>query len=269
MGTDSRQSEARDLVAQASSGGMQTQRKTLADLLAKQEREIAKALPSGIDPARYARVVLTEVSKNPDLLKCTPQSFLGAVMTAAQLGLEFGPQLGHAYLIPYRSEATLVIGYKGWVKLLYQSGLVTEIDAAMVHEKDDFSWSKGLRPTLEHKPARGDRGPVTDYYVIVRTAMGGNLFAVMSKQEVVEHQKRYNLRGKGWSDNFNEMALKTVLLRIYRWLPVSTEQAAIASRVDERPVRKMTAEEDPEIVTEMIDAEVVDEEFDTPYDRGE
>src|SRR5450756_1882780 len=80
--------------------------------------ELARALPAGMDSGRFARVVQTELRKNPELLKCTPQTFILAVLNAAQLGLEPGP-LGHSYLVPFRNskinatECTLLLGYKG------------------------------------------------------------------------------------------------------------------------------------------------------------
>ena len=69
--------------------------------------QIAKALPSVMTPERFTRIALTAVSNNPQLAHCTPMSFLGAMMQAAQLGLEPNTPLGQAYLIPYRNKGTL------------------------------------------------------------------------------------------------------------------------------------------------------------------
>ena len=63
--------------------------------------EIKKALPSVMTPERFTRIVLSALSTNPKLAETTPQSFLGAMMTAAQLGLEPNTPLGQAYLLPY------------------------------------------------------------------------------------------------------------------------------------------------------------------------
>ena len=89
--------------AVAKSGGP----KTLRDYLKTMEGEIAKALPSVITPERFTRIVTTALSSNPQLNNCTPQSFLGAMMTAAQLGLEPNTPLGQAYLLPYNNHGTL------------------------------------------------------------------------------------------------------------------------------------------------------------------
>lgn len=81
--------------------------KTMRDYIKSMEGEIAKALPSVITPERFTRIVTTALSSNPELASTTPQSFLGAMMTAAQLGLEPNTPLGQAYLLPYRNKGVL------------------------------------------------------------------------------------------------------------------------------------------------------------------
>ena len=73
---------------------------TIFDLIQKMTPAIQKALPSHLDPNRLARIVTTEIRRNPKLLKCKKESLLGALMLSAQLGLEPGP-LGHCYYVPY------------------------------------------------------------------------------------------------------------------------------------------------------------------------
>ena len=79
----------------------------LKDLVKKMEGEIAKALPSVITPERFTRIVMSALSRNPQLAETTPASFLGAMMTAAQLGVEPNTPLGQAYLIPFRNHGVL------------------------------------------------------------------------------------------------------------------------------------------------------------------
>ena len=79
----------------------------LADYVKSMEKEIAKALPSVITPERFTRITLSALSSNPELQNTTPQSFLGAMMTSAQLGVEPNTPLGQAYLLPYRNKGVL------------------------------------------------------------------------------------------------------------------------------------------------------------------
>ena len=131
---------------------------TIKDYIKLYEEEIAKALPTVMTPERFTRIALSAVGNTPKLAVCTPQSFLGAMMNAAQLGLEPNTPLGQAYLIPYENrkkgitECQFQIGYKGLLDLAYRSGEVSMVDAQVVYENDKFDYELGLNPILKHKP---------------------------------------------------------------------------------------------------------------------
>ena len=80
---------------------------SMKQYVASMQGEIAKALPSVITPERFTRITLSALSTNPQLQQCSPASFLGAMMTAAQLGMEPNTPLGQAYLLPYRNHGQL------------------------------------------------------------------------------------------------------------------------------------------------------------------
>ena len=83
---------------------------TMKAYITKMEGEIKKALPSVLTPERFTRIVMSAISTTPQLAETTPQSFLGAMMTAAQLGMEPNTPLGQAYLLPYRNKG---VNYPG------------------------------------------------------------------------------------------------------------------------------------------------------------
>lgn len=168
---------------------------TMQQYIKQMEGEIAKALPSVITPERFTRITLSALSANKQLAQTTPQSFLGAMMTAAQLGMEPNTPLGQAYLIPYRNhgqlECQFQLGYKGLIDLAYRSGEVSIIQAQVVYENDEFEYSFGLEPKLNHKPASGERGEPKFIYAMFRTKDGGFGYDVMSVEDVRNHAKRF------------------------------------------------------------------------------
>ena len=204
---------------------------TMKAYITRMKSEIAKALPSVMTPERFTRIVTSAISTTPQLAQTTPQSFLGAMMTAAQLGLEPNTPLGQAYLLPYKNhgqlECQFQLGYKGLIDLAYRSGQVTIIQAHEVRENDEFSYSFGLEPTLHHVPARSERGQVVCYYAMFRTKDGGFGFEVMSREDVETHAKRYSKSYGGsfspWSTNFDEMAKKTVLKKCLKYAPLKSD----------------------------------------------
>ena len=202
---------------------------TMQDYIKKMQGEIAKALPSVLTPERFTRITLSALSTNAKLAQTTPKSFLGAMMTSAQLGMEPNTPLGQAYLIPYKNHGVLEcqfqLGYKGLIDLAYRSGQVSTIQAQTVYANDEFEYELGLEPKLRHVPAKTNRGEPVFFYAVFRTKDGGYGYEVMSIDEVRTHAKKYSKAyGNGpWQTNFEEMAKKTVLKKALKYAPLKTE----------------------------------------------
>lgn len=207
------------------------EKKTMQAYIRAMEPAIKKALPSVITPERFTRMVLSALSSTPKLAECSPQSFLAAMMTAAQLGVEPNTALGQAYLLPYRNhgqmECQFQLGYKGLIDLAYRSGEVSVIQAHTVYENDVFEYELGMDPKLRHVPAKADRGEAVAYYAMFKTKDGGYGFEVMSVDDVQRHAQRYSKSyGSGsspWRSNFDEMAKKTVLKRALKYAPLKSD----------------------------------------------
>lgn len=241
--------------------------KTMKQYVESMETEIAKALPSVITPERFSRIVLTALSSNPKLQECTPQSFLGAMMTAAQLGVEPNTALGQAYLIPFKNkgvmECQFQLGYKGLLDLAYRSGEVSNIQAQEVYENDIFEFEYGLEPKLRHVPAKTNRGDVVCYYAIFKMKDGGYSYSVMSVDDVRKHGQKFSKTfGFGpWQTNFDEMAKKTVLKKVLKYAPLKSD--FVRAIAQDETIKKDISDDMSLVNSEIIDVEaveVVDEE---------
>lgn len=212
---------------------------TIGGLIERLKPQIARALPSTVTPERMARVVLTAIRGNAKLQSCNPLSLMGAIMQAAQLGLEPNTPLGHCYLIPYGTEATFQLGYKGLVDLAHRSGQYRRISAYAVDKADVFRYAYGLDPALEHVPAEKPAGQITYYYAVYELANGGRDFVVWSREKVLAHGKKYSKSfskpDSAWQTAEESMGKKTVLIDLLRYAPKSVELARAVS-VDERVV---------------------------------
>ena len=206
---------------------------TLNDYIKKMQGEIAKALPSVITPERFTRMTLTAVNSNPELAKCDKLSFLAAMMSAAQLGLEPNTPLGQAYILPFKNnkkgitEVQFQIGYKGLIDLAYRSGEVELVQAQCVYENDTFECEYGIEPKLKHIPADKNRGELIKVYAMFRTKSGGYGFEVMSVEDIKQHaqkySKAYGSQYSPWKTSFEEMAKKTVLKRVLKYAPLKSD----------------------------------------------
>jgi recombination protein RecT len=233
--------------------------------------ELARALPRGMDADRMARLALTVLRTTPTLADSTPQSFLGALMTAASLGLEPGVN-GEAYLVPYKDrrngtvECQLIVGYQGYAKLFWQNPLARHIDAQAVYEADEFDYGYGTEPFLRHKPARSsERGAVIYYYAVATLSTGGSAFVVLTPDEVKKLRRGKVGTSGDIADPQRWMERKTVLRQLVKTLPRSTQLNA-AMVADEQLGSSLRAEHlgqgliaaDPH-TGEVIEAEPVED----------
>jgi recombination protein RecT len=235
---------------------------TVLSMLERLRPQLQAALPRSMSADRFSRIVLTEVRKTPRLLECQPNSFLGAVFTAAQIGLEIGSHLGEAFIIPFRNkkkkvtEATLVVGYKGLVKLMWESEQIASLSEVIVRAKDEIEYRQGDGEAILHKPYVPDpdllsklaervtltptqrealnAGPPIAYYSIIEMKNGGRRRAFMWLNEVMEHRDRYarNISDDSpWHTSFDAMALKTVIRKVARLAPRSIERPSLQQAI--------------------------------------
>ena len=229
----------------------------MSGLLKRMHTQIEKALPSVITPERFTRIALTAYSDNAALQKCDADSFLGAMMQAAQLGVEPNTPLGQAYLIPYGNKVQFQLGYRGMSDLAYRSGEIQMIQAHEVHENDEFEYELGLDPKLRHIPALKNRGEVILYYAVFKLINGGVGFEVMSKEDVETFAKKKSktYRNGPWQTDFDAMAKKTLVKRLLKFAPVKSDfaRAVAADETIKSGISENMADLPDETVT--IDAE--------------
>lgn len=190
--------------------------------------QISKALPSHMSADRMARIATTALTRTPKLAECTQASFFKCLLDLSSWGLE--PDGRRAHLIPYGTECTLVIDYKGIVELAYRSGWVRKIHCDVVREGDVFRYSIGS--VTEHipfdyrfdidKPAFA--GEIIAAYCMIELKDGATKHEVMTRNEINSIRDRSKAGRSGpWVTDFSEMAKKTVFRRASKWIPLSAE----------------------------------------------
>ena len=203
---------------------------------------VSAALPASISPERFVRQAQTLVRTTPKLLECPPAPLLGAMIEAAQLGLELSTFLGEAYIVPHWSKRdralmpTLIPGYKGLVKLV-REGEIVEFYAHLVRKHDPFKLELGSVNRLMHEPdvfaTAEERGPVIGGYAIAKNTRGGLEIEPMSLEqlEAIQAEARnktkeeWQWKKSPWYLHTEEMMRKTLLRRLAKRLPKSDRAA--------------------------------------------
>lgn len=177
---------------------------------------------------------LQHLAKNSYLQKSTPESLMSSVLNIAQVGLTLNPVMKLAYLVPRFTngnvECCLEPSYQGLVKLLTDSGSVNNVYAHLIYENDVFEQILGTENTIIHKPKLGNRGEILGAYAVAVLANGSKQCEVMEILEIKEirdtsESYKAFLNGKTktciWADWFDEMARKTIIKRLVKYLPKS------------------------------------------------
>ena len=237
-------------------------------------------LPKHVSADRMLSLALGALRANPKLMECTTESLMSAVVVSSQLGLEPNTPLGHAYLIPFenrragRTDVQFIPGYRGLIDLARRSGQIVSIASHAVCANDDFEFEYGLDEKLQHKPSLAERGPIVGFYAVAKLKDGGHAFEVMSVEQVnairdksqgYASAKRFNNTNHPWFTYYEEMGRKTVLRRLFKYLPISIEMAN-AVRLDEMSDAGQTQHLETALDVEFA---VVDHEvpFDEPQDE--
>lgn len=204
-------------------------------LLEQRKESLAQLVPKHLTVDRLMKVAVGALMKAPALQECTPASLMNCFIGAAEVGLEPGGVLGHAYLVPYKQTATLIIGYRGLIELMRRSGELASIRCVVVHEKDTFKLTEGIEQTIKHEPfLAGDAGPLKFAYCVAKLKDGSVQVELMTRHQIEEIRKRSRAGNAGpWVTDFEEMAKKTVLRRAAKYLPVASERFQKAIEIDD------------------------------------
>lgn len=201
-------------------------------------------LPKGWDRDRFTNLVVAAVRREPGLIRCFTTdrgrtSLLISAIQCAAMGLEPNTPLREAALVPRKikgvDEATLMVEYRGLVKLARRSGEIENLYAEVVHARDEFVYELGAQPRLEHRPYDGDDDPgeLTHAYAVVHWRGGGSQFVVLPRR-VVHNQHRAHSdswradqekgrRNSPWTNHPEAMWRKTAVRVLEPFLPLTTE----------------------------------------------
>ncbi|WP_083919316.1 recombinase RecT [Methylosinus sp. LW4] len=196
------------------------------------ESEFRMALPAHIPVERFMRVINTAVTGNPDLLGADRVSLFQSAMKAAQDGLL--PDGRDGALVIFKNKVQWMPMIGGILKKVRNSGELLSISAYVAYSNDEFEYSLGDEEKITHKPALDERGRPRLVYAIAKTKDGGIYREVMTVAEVEKVRAVSRAGASGpWKDWWDEMARKTVLRRLSKRLPMSSDLDDLVRRDDE------------------------------------
>lgn len=207
--------------------------KTLESFLSgkgAQER-LAQIATGFMKPVELTRLALVAVSKTPDLLKCSQASILRALIDAATLRIVPGGTMGRGYLVPRKNkntgrlEASFDPGWRGLADIARRSGQVIGIDAQVVYKADHFKYIAGTDKRIEHEPnlEATDLGPIIAAYAVAIMKDGPPQLEVLRRSDIDRIHEVSAAKAGPWANWFDEMARKSAVRRLCKYLPYDPE----------------------------------------------
>lgn len=200
----------------------------------------------------FATSIMELVTSDETLLQCDPNELMAEAIKAASLRLPLNKQLGQCYILHFKSKGklkpSLVIGVKGYVNLALRTGKYETLNMDVVYEGEYGGFNKitgELQLNTENKKSNTPIG----YFAYMRKKDGFAKILYMTIDEICAYAKAFaptvkycnidanGLKeialkqsalifndGVGWFQNFESMALKTVLRRLLsKWGELSVD----------------------------------------------
>lgn len=186
---------------------------------------------------QFLSSLVSMINDNPALQAAfyqSPMSVIKSALQAATYDLPIDPTLGYAYIVPFNNSvkdesgnwtkkmsATFVPGYKGMIQLCLRTGAYKCVpDAVDVREGElirydrltgdaEFKW-------IEDEDER-EALPIIGYAGYFRLKNGAEKTLYMTRKQIEQHEKKNrkgSSMGKGWREDFDAMAKKTVIRRL-------------------------------------------------------
>lgn len=197
--------------------------------------ELAKVLPAHVSADKFMRVVSTALAQSPDLRNSDRRALLTACVRCATDGLV--PDGREAALVLFSGKAQYMPMVAGILKKVRNSGELLSIVANVVYEKDQFRYfvdDAGEHVLHQPNVTDAERGKFLCVYAIAKTKDGGVYVEVMSRSQIEQVRNVSKSKDSGpWRGWYDEMARKTVIRRLSKRLPMSTDLETVIQRDDE------------------------------------
>jgi len=205
--------------------------------------------------------IISATNANKELKKADPLSIVSAAAVAAALDLPINPSLGFAHIVPYKRDGVAIaqfqMGYRGFIQLGMRSGQYKTINACAVYEGELVASNRFTgEMTFDETKRTADK--IVGYVAYFKLINGFEKWLYMTVEEAKAHGKRYsksfNIASGRWQQDFDAMALKTVLKMLmskYGILSVDMQTAVLA---DQAIVKKDGEYEYPD--NDVVDAEI-------------
>lgn len=250
-------------------------RKRFDELLGKRSAQFVSSIVSMVNADKNMQQAFME----------SPMTVIQAALKAATFDLPIDQNLGYAYIVPFKNykkdtgtkkmEATFILGWKGMHQLALRTGAYKTINVVDVREGELKSYNRLTEEVtvdfIEDEEER-EKHPVVGYVGYYRLVNGAEKTIYMSVKAIEAHERKFRkgeYQGKGWRDDWDAMARKTVYRQLIgKWGVMSIDyqtrdegkQLADVITDDASAENGLAGVIDTDLVTDPTTGEVIPQE---------
>lgn len=209
-------------------------RKRFNDLLGKRSPQFVSSVVSMVNADKTMQMAFYEA----------PMTVIQAALKAASFDLPIDQNLGYAYIVPFKNykkdigksvyEATFILGWKGMHQLALRTGAYKTINVIDVREGELENYNRLTEEVkinfIEDEEERESK-PVIGYLGYYRLVNGAEKTIYMSIKQIEAHEQKFRKgqnMGKGWREDFDAMARKTVYRKLIgKWGVMSIDYRTV------------------------------------------
>ena len=209
-------------------------RKRFNDLLGKRAPQFISSVVSMVNADKTMQMAFYE----------SPMTVIQAALKAATFDLPIDQNLGYAYIVPFKNykkdtgksvyEATFILGWKGMHQLALRTGAYKTINVVDVREGELESYNRlteEVKITFIEDEEERESKPIIGYLGYYRLVNGAEKTIYMSLKQIEAHEQKFRKgqnMGKGWREDFDAMARKTVYRKLIgKWGVMSIDYRTV------------------------------------------
>lgn len=198
---------------------------------------ITSLVPTHVNAERIISSIIVKLGEGGPLAECGIRSIATCALQCAQYGLEPDTPLMQCHLIPFKGQAKLILGYRGLLRLVYNSGEIGRVEAhpvfkgepySLVYTQDGFEFR---HEPIDEEQLKGDSNLRLFYMqCFFRDAAIPPLVHPILLEAVKKIMAKAPSSGKAdspWRTHFIEMGKKTAIKAGLKAAPLSPEKSRV------------------------------------------
>jgi len=224
-------------------------KKTVSSILSQESIKTRFAEILGKNANAFMSSIISATKANPSLADCEPESIISSAVISATLNLPIQSNLGFAHIVPYNSkdqngnsfkQAQFQMGYKGFVQLALRTAQYKNINASEVYDGELVKHDR-ITGEVELDTTKKRTNKIIGYVAYFKLLNGFEKMLYMTKEQIENHgnkySKSYSSKYGRWQQDFDSMALKTVIKLLLSKYGILSVEMQTAITVDQAIIK--------------------------------